>query len=98
MPRYEYECEVCGERFEVRHGFDAPAPECPNGHGEVHRILTSAPGVMHGMAAPLSKNASKEELRGKWAEETPKLRKKLADKIGEEKVNKIGGTINTKYD
>jgi putative FmdB family regulatory protein len=98
MPRYDYVCDTCGVRFEARHGFDDPMPPCPNGHTTVHRLITSMPRVLKGAAAPVSHNASKEELRRKWAEETPKLRKKMVDKLGEEAVSKLGGTLNTKYD
>ncbi len=98
MPRYDYECETCGKRFEARHGFDAPPPPCPAGHLTVHRIITSAPARLRGMEAPTSHRASKEELQSKWAEETPKLRKKLVDKLGEDTVNKLGSTLNHKYD
>jgi putative FmdB family regulatory protein len=98
MPRYDYECETCGTRFEARHGFDDPAPACPDGHATVHRIITTTPRVLKGMAAATSKNASKAELRDKWAEETPKLRKKLADKLGDDVVNNHASSLNTKYD
>ena len=98
MPRYDYECETCGKRFEVRHGFDDPAPACPDGHPVVHRIFNSTPRLLKGMEAATSKNASKEELRAKWAEETPKLRKKMVDKLGEDAVNKNASLLNTKYD
>ena len=98
MPRYDYECQTCGIVFEVRHGFDAAIPPCPNGHPTVQRLISTAPRMLKGAAAMTSKNASKEELRSKWAEETPKLRKKLVDKLGEETVNRIGGTVNTKLD
>jgi putative FmdB family regulatory protein len=98
MPRYDYECDACGKRFEAKHGFDAPPPPCPDGHPTVHRIITSAPARLRGMEAPVSYRADKEELQSKWAEETPKLRKKLADKLGEETVAKYGGTLNTTYD
>src|ERR1700687_3670705 len=99
MPRYDYECETCGIRFEVRHSFDAPSPAtCPEGHPTIHKIIISTPRVLKGMAAPASKNASKEELQSKWAEETPRLRQKLVDKLGEETVTKYGGTINHNYE
>jgi putative FmdB family regulatory protein len=98
MPRYDYECDECGTVFEARHGFDDPVPPCPEGHTTVHRLITTAPRVLRGMAAPVSKNATKEELKDKWAEETPKLRKKLSDKLGEDVVSKHGGTLNHKYD
>jgi hypothetical protein len=42
--------------------------------------------------------ASKEQLQSKWAEETPKLRKKLTDKYGEDRVNKYLPTLNTSFD
>jgi putative FmdB family regulatory protein len=98
MPRYDYVCETCGLVFEARHGFDAPPPPCPNGHTTVRRLINSAPRVLKGAAALASPNASKEELRSKWAEETPKLRKKLVEKLGEETVQKYGGTLNKTYE
>ncbi len=94
MPRYDYRCTTCGEVFEARHGFDDPAPPCPNGHTTVERLITSAPPMLKGMAALTSKNATKEELQAKWAEETPRLRQKLVDKLGEETVAKHGPTLN----
>jgi putative FmdB family regulatory protein len=98
MPRYDYECDTCGLIFEASHGFEAPPPPCPEGHTTVHRVIRSVPRVLKGMAAAVSKNASKEELRDKWQEETPKLREKLVSKLGEETVNRMGGTLNTSYD
>lgn len=98
MPLYDYECETCGVEFEVRHGFDDPMPPCPNGHTTVHRLINSTPRVLKGMAALTSKNATKEELQSKWAEETPNLRKKLADKLGEETVAKFGTTLGSAKD
>lgn len=100
MPRYDYECDTCGKRFEASHGFDAPPPPCPDGHPTVHRIITSVPRVLKGMAALTSKNASREELQSKWAEETPKLREKLVSKLGEETVSKLGAgtSLEHRYD
>ena len=94
MPRYDYECDTCGVVFEARHGFDDPPPPCPNGHATVHKQITYVPRVLLGPAALASHNASKEELKAKWAEESPKLRKKMVDKLGEEKVAQMGGTLN----
>jgi putative FmdB family regulatory protein len=99
MPLYDYKCEACGEQFEARHGFDDPAPACANcGSGQVHRVITRVPRVAKGMAADLGANASKEQLRDKWAEETPKLREQLVSKLGEETVNRYASTLNTDYD
>jgi putative FmdB family regulatory protein len=88
MPLYEYECLTCGEHFEARHGFNDPMPPCPHGHTDVRRLITSAPRVMKGMAALASKNADKGELQSKWQEETPKMRQKLVDRLGEDMVRR----------
>ena len=43
MPTYEYKCEKCGRRFEVRHSFrDHPEVKCPieGCNGPVHRIFS----------------------------------------------------------
>ncbi|MEP7286390.1 MAG: zinc ribbon domain-containing protein [Chloroflexota bacterium] len=98
MPRYDYECDTCGKRFEARHGFDDPMPPCPDGHPTVHRLITSTPRLLKGPAANVSHNAGQAELRAKWAEETPKLRKKLVDKLGEDAVARSGSTLNHTYD
>lgn len=98
MPLYDYTC-VHGHPFEARHGFDDPAPACPVcGAAEVQRVITRAPRMMQGMNAATSKNAGKDELRAKWAEETPKLREQLVNKLGEDTVNTYAPTLNTKYD
>lgn len=101
MPLYDYRCEVCGHRFEARHGFNEAAPACPNcAAAEVKRLILSAPTFAQGILtlAGDSRGASKEQLRSKWAEETPKLRKKLVDKLGEDVVNRNAPTLNTNYD
>ena len=43
MPLYEYECDACGQRFEVIQKFsDPPAEECAAcGKGPVRRLLSS---------------------------------------------------------
>jgi putative FmdB family regulatory protein len=43
MPLYEYECDACGQRFEVIKKFsDPPAESCAKcGKGPVHRLLSS---------------------------------------------------------
>jgi len=99
MPLYDYTCETCGKSFETRHGFNDAAPNCPYcGSAQTRKLITKTPLVGQGMSASLSKNASKEELQAKWAEETPKLREKLVSKLGEETVNKNAPSLNKKYD
>ena len=43
MPLYEYQCEACGERFEIIQKFsDPPADTCRKcGKGPVQRLLSS---------------------------------------------------------
>jgi putative FmdB family regulatory protein len=41
MPIYEYECRQCGVHFEKWQRYDDPDPmACPNGHTDVHRLLS----------------------------------------------------------
>ena len=45
MPLYEYECDVCGDRFETIQKFSDPSPQsCPKCGGVVHK-LQSAPAI-----------------------------------------------------
>ncbi|RMG86084.1 MAG: zinc ribbon domain-containing protein [Chloroflexi bacterium] len=100
MPRYDYRCPKCEHQFEAEHSIHEEKPSCPAcGHADVTRIITSAPTFARGMLTPAgtSRRSSKEELRNKWAEETPKLRKKLRDKLGEEAVKSIP-SLNANYD
>lgn len=40
MPVYEYECDVCGMRFDLQRHFGDPHPTaCPAGHEGVHRVF-----------------------------------------------------------
>lgn len=40
MPRYAYECDECGVRFDrMQHFNDDPLTECPECHGHVHRLI-----------------------------------------------------------
>jgi putative FmdB family regulatory protein len=98
MPLYDYRCPQCGSQFESRHGFSDSAPACPVcGFADVQRVITTAPSVAKGILAHPGDGhrASKEQLESKWAEETPKLRRKLVDKLGEETVNRYAPTLNT---
>lgn len=101
MPLYDYRCPQCEKPFEARHSFSADAPPCPQcGYAVPKRIITTAPSIAGGMTTHPGdgRNATKEQLQDKWAEETPKLRKKLANKLGEEQVNRLAPTLNTSYD
>ena len=42
MPLYEYECDICGHRFEVIQKFsDAPIDKCPKCGSTVHKLMSS---------------------------------------------------------
>lgn len=97
MPLYDYRCPACDHRFEARHAMTAPKPACPQcGHTEVQRLITTAPSIAGGMMTHPGdgRTASKEQLQDKWREETPKLRKKLVDKLGEDTVRRYAPTLN----
>jgi putative FmdB family regulatory protein len=100
MPLYRYRCNECGHEFEELHGFEDELPECPECESEtVKRLIVSAPMFAKGIEAHAgdSRSSTKEQLRAKWAEETPKLRKKLRDKMGDEAVDNIP-TLNMDID
>jgi putative FmdB family regulatory protein len=100
MPLYDFKCPACDHRFEARTGFHDPAPVCPNcDHAETKRLITSAPTFARGMLAHAGdgRKASKEQLQDKWREETPKLRKQLRDKLGDDAVKKMP-SLNMDYD
>lgn len=96
MPLYDYQCQDCENPFEARHGFNDPTPNCPQcGSANVARRITRAPSVARGILthAGTARRSSKEELQSKWQEETPKLRKKLEDKLGKDVVRRNAPTL-----
>jgi len=49
MPLYEYQCNTCSNRFELRQKFsDPPAGECPKCRGEVTKLITTAAFALKG--------------------------------------------------
>lgn len=100
MPYYDFRCQSCGYAFESFSAYSDEMPECPQCEShDVERLITSAPVFARGMLthAGDTKRATKEQLNDKWAEETPKLRKKLRDKLGDEAVKQIP-TLNMSDD
>ncbi|SRR6266540_4736736 len=64
MPLYEYECDACGERFEViQKSFSSPAPEvCEKcGKGPVHRLQSSPAIQFKGSGFYITDYAKKEK-------------------------------------
>ena len=67
MPLYEYECDACGERFEViQKSFSSPAPEvCEKcGKGPVHRLQSSPAIQFKGSGFYITDYAKKEKSEG----------------------------------
>ncbi len=49
MPIYDYTCDSCNHRFEVRQGFhDDPLTECPECTGRIRRVLYPAGVIFKG--------------------------------------------------
>jgi len=49
MPMYDYQCNDCGHRFEVRQSFtDDPLTECPTCTGRVRRVMHPAGVIFKG--------------------------------------------------
>ena len=47
MPTYDYVCEACGHRIEVRHAIGAQGPsQCPNCHSHALRKAIAAPAIV----------------------------------------------------
>lgn len=101
MPLYSYKCPSCDHRFDARHSMSAAPPVCPAcGHESVQRVITTAPAIAGGISTPAGDGhrASKEQLKSKWAEETPKLRQKLESKLGAETVRRNAPSLYSNDD
>jgi putative FmdB family regulatory protein len=49
MPVYEYQCNTCDNRFELRRKFsDAPVSECPKCGGAVEKLISSTAFTLKG--------------------------------------------------
>jgi putative FmdB family regulatory protein len=49
MPIYEYECLECGTRFDKLQRFsEVSVPDCPQGHAQVHRLLSQPTVIFKG--------------------------------------------------
>jgi len=78
MPIYEYECAECGTRFDRLQRFgDSPPETCPNGHAQVHRLLSQPAIIFKGSGFYVTDNGrngrgrSAKTTKAKDAKSTP---------------------------
>ncbi len=84
MPIYEYQCENCSHRFELRQGFnDKPVETCPLCQGNVRRILSPTPIIFKGSGFYATDNRGKGRLQPELGMDKDKFEgaKEAADKI-----------------
>ena len=76
MPIYEYECEVCACRFELRRRFDEDerSPCCPQCQGKVRRLFSAPAIIFKGSGFYVTDSRSDNERR-----------------LGESKTDKVEG-------
>src|SRR5881275_2146238 len=92
MPLYEYECDACGQRFELIQKFSDPAPaacvKC--GKGPVHRQLSSPAIQFKGSGWYITDYAQKGKSDASSSAPGGKSGDKTADKTGEKSGDKSG--------
>jgi putative FmdB family regulatory protein len=75
MPVYEYECDVCGMRFELhRHFGDPPPTRCPAGHEGLHRVFAPPTIIFKGSgfyATDHGRNGRESQRKSKDKESEP---------------------------
>jgi putative FmdB family regulatory protein len=76
VPLYEYECRVCGAQFTSLQRFGAPPPDtCPNGHKQVHRLLSEPAIIFKGSGFYVTDHPR----NGRSAPAAPKRKERDAD-------------------
>ncbi|MFC1969398.1 FmdB family zinc ribbon protein [Chloroflexota bacterium] len=90
MPIYEYECEKCACRFELKRRFDedAGSPCCPQCQGKVRRIFSPSLILFKGSGFYLTDSRNDRN----WRSEEGKADKVEGDKKEEGKADKVEGS------
>ena len=90
MPIYEYECEACGNRFELIQKFSDPLVEiCPKcGERKVHKLLSSPAIKFKGTGWYITDYAKKGAGESESAKAGEKSETKPADKSASDKSDK----------
>lgn len=64
MPVYEYECENCCHRFELKQSFeDDPVVTCPQCQGSIRRIFSPVPIIFKGQGFYVTDKLAEERNR-----------------------------------
>jgi putative FmdB family regulatory protein len=89
MPVYEYECNSCKHRFDIKQGFhDQPQAECPKCKKKARRVFHAAPIIFkgsgfyvtdHSSSNPAAQPAGKKEADSK-SESKPEAKKAAESK------------------
>ena len=101
MPLYEYECDACGERFEViQKSFSSPSPEtCEKcGKGPVHRLQSSPAIQFKGSGFYITDYAKKGTSEGGSGGSKGKSDGSKSDSTGEGKDSKSDAKSDAKTD
>ena len=69
MPTYEYQCESCLTRFEVRRSFNDESPAyCPECEAGAHRLFSAVPIIFNGSGFYITDNRRNGSVHGKKKE------------------------------
>jgi putative FmdB family regulatory protein len=97
MPIYEYECAECGVHFDKLQRFGDPSPDtCPNGHKQVHRLLSRPTVIFKGSGFYVTDNgrgsrstASRNGHGGKESKQTSSPESDSATSLKAEEKTKV---------
>ena len=89
MPRYEYECTLCHERFDKKQGFDdKPVANCPHCKGLAQRVFHAVPIVFKGSGYSCTDNSSTHTEMKDTGKKTEATEKPAAEKANTATENK----------
>jgi len=72
VPIYEYECGLCGIRFERKQGFDEePVAVCPECQGKARRIIHSVPVIFKGSGFYITDNRKDGDFKPEEGKQKP---------------------------
>lgn len=78
MPVYEYECETCSCRFELRQSFsDSPVASCPRCQGSARRVFAPVPIIFKGSGFYVTDHRNDGKGNGKKDDSTAATKEAL---------------------